>query len=319
MKFTLATLAAAVAFLPMIEAHLAMVNAGVYGGGDPLPPLEENGSNFPCTLSDFSSSDGEGPTLNPGQGAQIQLKGTAVHGGGSCQVSITYDQPPNKNSVWKVMKSWQGACPIEHPGNLPLPPDGQPLSNTLPPLGYTVPDGLPSGKATIAWTWFNRIGNREMYMRCHRATIGGSGGDKAALDKLPNMFVAQLLTTTCKVAENFSVRFPNPGSQVQGSGDVDPTGDCGPSGGSAPPPPPKVDAPTQPAPEAVNPEPVAPPPQSNSGGCATGQTQCGGGTWSMCANGAWVNMGPLAAGTDCSAISKRGIRFSAAHIAKRAL
>ena len=151
MKFSLAAIAAAVAFLPMIEAHLAMINPGVYRQGDPVPPLAEDGSNFPCTVTDFGNSNGEGPTLNPGQGAEIKLAGTAVHGGGSCQISITYDQPPNKNSVWKVMKSFQGGCPIEAAGNLPLPPSGEPTSNSLPPLAYTVPAGLPAGKATIAW------------------------------------------------------------------------------------------------------------------------------------------------------------------------
>jgi len=150
MKFTLATIAAAIAFLPMIEAHLAMVNPGVYQGGDPVPPLADDGSNFPCAVPSFGSSDGEGPTLTPGQGAEILLKGTAVHSGGSCQVSITYDQPPTKNSVWKVMKSFQGACPVEASGNLPEVPGG-PLSNTLPPLSYTVPADLPAGKATVAW------------------------------------------------------------------------------------------------------------------------------------------------------------------------
>ena len=78
-------------------------------------------------------------------------------------------------------------------------------------------------------TWFNRLGNREMYMRCHKATIGGSGA-KGAFDALPNMFVANIQTTTCKIAEGISVNFPNPGSQVQGSGNGNPTGACGSKG-----------------------------------------------------------------------------------------
>lgn len=318
MKFTLATIAAAVAFLPMIEGHLHMANPGTYRDGDPLPPLAEDGSNFPCAVSSFANSDGEGPTLNPGQSAQIMLQGTAVHSGGSCQVSITYDQPPNKNSVWKVMKSYEGGCPVNVNGNLPNAPGG-PLSNNLPPLGYTVPTDIPAGKATVAWTWFNKSGNREMYMRCHKATIGGSGS-KGAYDALPNMFVANIAPTTCKVPEGINLKFPNPGTQVQGSGDGDPTGDCGSKGGSAPPP---TTGPSPPPPPPENkplPPPVAnSPPPPTSGACTAGKTQCGGGTWSMCNNGVWVNMGPLAAGTDCSVISKRSIRFSAAHMAKRAI
>jgi len=317
MKFSLATIAAAAAFLPMIEAHLFMNVPGTYKGGDPMPPLDPSGSNFPCALNDFGSSDGEGPTLNPGQGGEIKLFGTAVHSGGSCQISITYDQPPTKNSVWKVMKSFQGGCPLDVQGN--LPDAGDPTANALPTLQYTVPDGLPAGKATIGWTWFNRSGNREMYMRCHKATIGGSG-DKGAFDSLPNMFVANIGITSCMVPEGVNVKFPNPGSQVQGSGDGDPTGDCG-SAGSAPPPsgspPPTAPPPTTPPPQANPPPQQAPP--SSGGSCSDGQKQCGGGSWQMCANGAWVNMGALAAGTDCSSIMRRSVRFSPEHLAKRTI
>ena len=114
-----------------------------------MPPLDPTGIDFPCAVSDFGNVDGEGPTLSPGQGGEIKLFGTAVHSGGSCQISITYDQPPNKNSVWKVMKSFQGGCPLDVQGN--LPDIGDPTTNALPALQYTVPQGLPSGKATVAW------------------------------------------------------------------------------------------------------------------------------------------------------------------------
>lgn len=149
MKFTLATIAAAAAFLPMIEAHLFMNMPGLYKTGDNMPPLAESGANFPCAVDSFQP-DGEGPTLNPGgAGPAIQLFGTAVHSGGSCQISITYDSPPTKNSVWKVMKSFQGGCPVDVEGN--LTPNGDPTTNALPPLAYDVPANLPAGKATVAW------------------------------------------------------------------------------------------------------------------------------------------------------------------------
>lgn len=146
MKFTIATIAAAAAFFPMIKGHLSMNSmSGIYVGGDGMAPLEADGSNFPCT-SDFSSSLGDGPTLNPGDAAQIELHGSAVHGGGSCQISITYDQPPKKNSVWKVLKSFEGGCPMKANGNLPADP-----THVLQSLDYTLPKSLPQGKATIAW------------------------------------------------------------------------------------------------------------------------------------------------------------------------
>ena len=149
MKFSLATIAAAAAFLPLIEAHVFMNMPGTYRGGDPMPPLDPTGANFPCSVPSFDSADGEGPTLTPGQGGEIKLAGTAVHSGGSCQISITYDQPPNRNSVWKVMKSFQGGCPIQIDGN--LPDAGDPTQAALPTLSYTVPQGLPAGQATVAW------------------------------------------------------------------------------------------------------------------------------------------------------------------------
>lgn len=307
---------------------------GTYKNGDPMPPLDPNGADFPCSVPSFTA-DGDGPTLTPGQGGQIRLFGTAVHSGGSCQISITYDQPPNRNSVWKVMKSFQGGCPIDVNGN--LPDIGDPTKNPLPALQYTVPQGLPSGKGTVAWTWFNKSGNREMYMRCHKATIGGSGGSKATFNSLPDMFIANINgLNTCRVAEGINVRFPNPGSQVQGQGDGDPTGNCGSSGSNPPPQEdtpdapeddapeedapeedaPEQDAPEDDAPEEDYPEQDAPP---TKGPCEDGQKQCGGGTWSLCFAGEWAFMGNIAPGTDCSAILKRSIRFSAAHMSRRAL
>lgn len=315
MKFTLATIAAAAAFLPVIEAHLYMNMPGLYRTGDNMPPLAESGANFPCSVDSFTANE-DGPTLNPGQGAEIKLFGTAVHSGGSCQISITYDQPPNKNSQWKVMKSFEGGCPVRIDGNLPA--GGDPTTNALPPLPYTVPSNLPAGPATIAWTWFNRSGNREMYMRCHKATIGGGNSDKGAFNSLPDMLVANIATRDCRVREGVNVKFPNPGSELVGSGDGAPEGSqCG-GGGS--PPPSNQSAPPPPGNQSPPPNNTTPPKTVLVGGaCSSGQTKCDGKTWSMCSNGQFINMGSLAAGTDCSAISKRSIRFSGAHMAKRAL
>ena len=101
------------------------------------------------------------------------------------------------------------------------------MGSPLPPLEYTVPVGLPSGKATIAWTWFNRVGNREIYMRCHKATVEGEGTDMSGFTQLPDMFVANIpALTTCKTVEGLNMRFPNPGQDKLGEGDGDPVGDC---------------------------------------------------------------------------------------------
>lgn len=78
-------------------------------------------------------------------------------------------------------------------------------------------------------TWFNKIGNREMYMNCAAVTITGGGAGLAAPDH-PRTFVAQIGTNGCSVPEGAPVEFPDPGVVVQrspGAGAVLPKGaDC---------------------------------------------------------------------------------------------
>jgi len=152
MHFTLSTIFAVTALLqvPLLtNAHLHMMNMqGAYLTSQNLHPVDPSGSNFPCTAEDFNRKNGEGPTIIPGKGSNIQLMGTAIHSGGSCQISITYDSPPNKNSDWRVIKSFEGGCPLKQVGNLP---ESLGIDHRLPPLEYTVPQGIPSGAATIAW------------------------------------------------------------------------------------------------------------------------------------------------------------------------
>jgi hypothetical protein len=98
-------------------------------------------------------------------------------------------------------------------------------------LEFTVPADAPAGEALFAWTWFNQVGNREMYMNCATVTItGGSGG--AGLSALPDMFVANV-GNGCATAEGSPVDIPNPGADVQraGKAPVPPTGSC-PAGGA---------------------------------------------------------------------------------------
>ncbi|KAF8451893.1 hypothetical protein BDZ91DRAFT_853290 [Kalaharituber pfeilii] len=229
MQISVSYVLIATSALPLLtSAHLYMNMPGVYRNNvDELPPLNANGADFPCGVRNFDSKQGNGPTLTPGQNNQgvIQLFGTAVHGGGSCQVSITYDSPPKKNSVWKVMKSFEGGCPMDTDGNL-NPALG--LNNKLPELRYTVPSGLPGGQATIAWTWFNRRGQREMYMRCQSVSINSNTRNRGAFDRLPDMFVANIRSENqCSTTEGGNLKFPQPGSDKRGNGNSAPVGrDC---------------------------------------------------------------------------------------------
>lgn len=44
-------------------------------------------------------------------------------------------------------------------------------------LAFHLPGDVPSAEAALfAWTWFNNLGNREMYMNCAVVRVVGSGG-----------------------------------------------------------------------------------------------------------------------------------------------
>ncbi|CAI7634370.1 unnamed protein product [Penicillium glandicola] len=106
---------------------------------------------------------------------------------------------------------------------------------------FDIPSDAPSGDALFAWTWFNKVGNREMYMNCAMVTIGGSGNRNATIDSqdretkktptekgtqkastsfssLPDIFVANAgQAGQCVTIEGEAVHFPNPGPKLIGS------------------------------------------------------------------------------------------------------
>ncbi|KAL7276828.1 hypothetical protein RUND412_000169 [Rhizina undulata] len=213
MKFTTATIIAAAAFLPAISAHLTMSEPKqwtVSGGKDNFP-LNADGSDFPCHGSAPEASVAE---YEPGSMQTLQLAGSATHGGGSGQMSITYEATPNKNTKFRVMTSFEGNHPVSAEGN----------GAAIPPIQFKVPAGLPAGKAVVAWTWFNRVGNREMYMQCATVTIKGSETSTAGFDALPEMFRANS-GNGCTVPEaTAAIKFKNPGPYIVGSGTT--TIDC---------------------------------------------------------------------------------------------
>jgi hypothetical protein len=213
-------------------------------------PLSSSGSDFPCKGYNNDPFQSQA-TYSPGQTYDLELDGSATHGGGSCQISLTYD----RGKTFKVIESMLGECPISK--------------------NYTfqIPSDAPSGEALLAWTWFNKIGNREMYMNCAMVTISGSdssgnktqsisskgknvhsknliekvmdgeiihmnhlpmentvqerdmtemtGQSKAtAFDSLPAMFIANVQQEGgCVTIEGEEVNFPEPGPNVVGKTD----------------------------------------------------------------------------------------------------
>ena len=170
-----------------------------------------------------------------------------MHGGGSCQISLTKDTPATKSSDWMVIHSIEGGCPAKNvAGNEAEGSSGG--SNYT----YTIPEGISPGSYTLAWTWFNKIGNREMYMNCASIKVNGGSQKRAATlnetlgihelfgraaPSFPAMFKANIPTTDCETVDSQDVQFPDPGASVEkfGSGTLTPpTGPkCGASGSSS--------------------------------------------------------------------------------------
>ncbi|KAL1974866.1 hypothetical protein VTN31DRAFT_5070 [Thermomyces dupontii] len=226
---------------------------------DANPPLDPGGSDFPCKLTsgDSFTFPSDLPDSNKAPvGGQVKLNffGSATHGGGSCQIALTKDITPTKNSKWMVIHSIEGGCPANVPGNLPDDPNGTGSDEFF----FTIPEGIEPGEYTLGWTWLNRIGNREFYMNCapFQVTGGNSGSEgaqkrdtveKRAEEKsiskradFPDLFVANIagINGGCTTQEGVDVRFPDPGQSVERLGDpanlmAEPA--CGGGSGSAPP------------------------------------------------------------------------------------
>ncbi|KAJ2980386.1 hypothetical protein NUW58_g6957 [Xylaria curta] len=242
MFFAKTTISAAL--VAAVNAHMKMATPAPF---DPEhlnnSPLDASGSDFPCKFGvGYSATGGTTNTYELGSSQQLSFIGSAVHGGGSCQVVMTYDNPPTKDSKWKVIHSIEGGCPAKGTeGNLAENPDAKsPFS-----YPFKVPSDIPSGKGVIGFTWFNRIGNREMYMNCGPLELTGSGGDKANFDKLPDMVVLNIAGKPT-TPEGVDYKFANPGSSVEdntgkygvatcGKDGCQNGGTGGGSGGSAPP------------------------------------------------------------------------------------
>lgn len=207
-----------------VQGHMIMSSPVPYGV-DSLnnSPLNADGSDFPCKLRSDTYSYTEATlannTFHVGDTPLLSFIGSATHGGGSCQISLTTDLEPSKDSQWMVIHSIEGGCPANVTGNL----EGG--ANTIDPttFHFTIPN-IAAGRYSLAWTWFNRIGNREMYMNCAPVQIlPQSGSNKrqttslSKRDDFPELFVANI--NGCMTTEDFDIRFPEPGDSVEYDGD----------------------------------------------------------------------------------------------------
>lgn len=161
-------------------------------------PLVASGT-YPCKGYIASPDD---VTMTPitswsaGGTYNYTVAGTATHGGGSCQLVMSYDY----GKTWQVIFSYIGGCMVEG-------------STTE----FTLPSDAPNGEAMFGWNWFNRLGNREMYQNCAVVTITNGGGGLSP-SVYPAPFVANAGVNECSTIENQDPVFPEPGPNVKYGG-----------------------------------------------------------------------------------------------------
>ncbi len=202
-----------------LRSRLDPLTPGDLRDYDNIAPLRPDGSDFPCKNYHGSAPWRPVATYVAGGSYTMSVTGGARHHGGSCQLSLSYDQ----GATFKVIKSIVGGCPLKSE------------------YAFTVPASAPSGPALFAWSWFNLMGNREMYMNCAQVVIEGgslarsaSANASAGLEELPEIFVANVgAQGRCTTTETEQLIFPEPGPEIEyGAGlspsDPVPAGPCGP-------------------------------------------------------------------------------------------
>lgn len=197
------------ASIPLISAHMEMswpypikskfdpVNTGANVDYNMISPLSS--SDYPCKGYQNQPQTRSVASYVAGEKYNMSITGGASHRGGSCQLSLSYDN----GRSFKVIKSMIGGCP---------------LSNSY---DFTIPTSAPSGdNVLLSWSWVNLVGNREFYQNCACVSVTGSSADASAINQLPDIFLANLGSkSSCTTIEDQEVVYPNPGFDVQyGSG-----------------------------------------------------------------------------------------------------
>ncbi|KAI9858814.1 MAG: hypothetical protein M1813_007281 [Trichoglossum hirsutum] len=182
-------------------------------------PLAQNGTDFPCKFKNgvspiFGTDSGGVVEWAAGQTSFFNFtesENVAGHGGGSCQVSLSFDGGNN----FQVIQSWVGGCPANMTWN----------DNDLPPrdispqiFNFKIPNETPNGHAIFAWTWFPISGQISMHMNCAWVNISNSSssnGHGLDLTDYPPLFVANIeKVNSCKGQDGDDIVFPTPGKEV---------------------------------------------------------------------------------------------------------
>lgn len=203
------------------NGHMIMQNPKPFGGPD-LDNSPLTSSNYPCKLkgdpATFYNTQGLDNTMAVGETQTLSFKGSAVHGGGSCQLAITKDMQPSASTSWEVILSIEGGCPSK---------SGQGADT----YDFKIPDGVAAGKYVFAWTWISKLaGQPEYYMNCAPITVNSNSkrsdyglNDTMQLvsrqSQFPELFVANLADiNSCKTSPGSDPQFPDPGPNVMRPG-----------------------------------------------------------------------------------------------------
>ncbi|MCJ1333204.1 hypothetical protein MMC10_009898 [Thelotrema lepadinum] len=193
-------------------------------------PLDPQGGDFPCKKT-YTGATGTN-SIPVGTPQTLSFTGGATHGGGSCQIALTSEPQPSASTKWQVIHSIMGGCPTNTTdGNL-----SETNADMVDPstFQYTVPSDFAPGTYTLGVTWFNRVGNREMYMFCAPVTLTGGSKKKRGVEvrkeasrgkdgwfnkraNYPDLFKANIgpAGSGCGTVSSTDLIFPDPGDSIE--------------------------------------------------------------------------------------------------------
>ncbi|CAK1355726.1 hypothetical protein CB0940_00582 [Cercospora beticola] len=214
----LSSTVAVLALLGQVSAHMKMATPIPYDKKDITSSPLQSRNEYPCQRQTYNFEPSEMNEMKVGDNQTLSFDGSASHGGGTCQLAISLDAKPTKDSVFKLIQVFEGGCPTSGGGN-----DGS------HPFTFKIPQGFPNGDFALAWTWYNKIGNREIYQNCAPIRVTGGADNNDVYDSLPEHYIINLPTSECSSVETSDQIIPFPGQYIITGEGAKPASATGPS------------------------------------------------------------------------------------------
>ena len=149
-SFTKQSIAAVMALVATsANAHIIMKTPTPYSAQTLDNSPLSGAANFPCKApqgpqaAKFYSREGITTKMAIGEPQTLSFIGSAVHGGGSCQLAITEDLQPTASSSWQVILSIEGGCPTKDGGS------------SASEYEFKIPSSVEPKAYTFAWVRFS--------------------------------------------------------------------------------------------------------------------------------------------------------------------